>query len=242
VSEYLDPAGINHTIDQYQWKTQNGFLNVKMFSKYVINQVPVYLNITLLPCPLGFMLSSPPVECVCHTTLQYHNISCTIDNQSVHRSGTFWINASFNGNYSDGAIVHKHCPLGYCNPAELDVDLQYPDTQCAFNHSGTLCGACQPGLSLALGTSQCLSCSNSHLSLLILFAVTGLTLVCLIKVFNLTVSEGAINGLIFYANIVGANQTIFFPPGDTNVLTVFIAWLNLDFGFQTCFFKGFNSY
>ena len=70
----------------------------------------------------------------------------------------------------------------------------------------------------------------------------GLTLVCVIKVFNLTVSEGAINGFIFYANIVGANQTIFFPPGDTNVLTVFIAWLNLDFGFQTCFFKGFNSY
>ena len=112
----------------------------------------------------------------------------------------------------------------------------------AFNHSGTLCGACQPGLSLALGTSQCLSCSNSHLLLLILFAVMGLKLVCVIKVFNLTVSEGVINGLIFYANIVQANQTIFFPPGDTNVLTVFIAWLNLDFGFQTCFFKGFNSY
>jgi len=56
------------------------------------------------------------------------------------------------------------------------------------------------------------------------------------------VPEGVINGLIFYANIVGANHTIFFPPGDTNVLTVFIAWLNLDFGFETCFFKGFNSY
>ena len=72
--------------------------------------------------------------------------------------------------------------------------------------------------------------------------MAGLTLVCVIKVFNLTVSEGAINGLIFYANIVGANQTTFLPQGETNVLTVFIAWLNLDFGFQTCFFKGFNSY
>ena len=138
--------------------------------------------------------------------------------------------------------MHKYCPFGYCNPAELDVDLRYPDTQCAFNHSGTLCGACQSELSLALGTSQCLSCSNSHLSLLILFAVLGLTLVCVIKVLNLTVSEGAINGLIFYANIIGANQTIFFPPGETNLLTIFIAWLNLDFGFQSCFFKDLNSY
>ena len=237
-SRYLDPAIINQSATEYQRLTEDGVV----VNRNTFHQLPVYLNITLLPCPLGFMLSSPPAECVCHTTLQYHNISCTIDNQMVHRSGLFWLNASFNGNYSDGAIVHKHCPFGYCNPAELDVDLRYPDTQCAFNHSGTLCGACQPGLSLALGTSQCLSCSNSHLSLLILFAVLGLILVCLIKALNFTVSEGAINGLIFYANIVGANQAIFFPPEDTNALTVFIAWLNLDFGFQTCFFKGFNSY
>ena len=244
VSEYLDPVNANQSANQYQSRTQEGSVRHNKYSdSQEFARLPVYLNMTLLPCPLGFMLSSKPAECICHTTLQqYHNITCTIDNQSVHRSGTFWLNASFNGNYSDGAIVHKHCPFGYCNPAELDVDLRYPDTQCAFNHSGTLCGACLPGFSLALGTSQCLSCSNSHLSLVILFAVLGLTLVCLIKAFNLTVSEGAINGLIFYANIVGANQNIFFPPGDTNLLTIFISWLNLDFGFQTCFFKGFNSY
>jgi len=240
VSEYLDPATASVIANNYINSTEQTSVVSTDEDSFLL--LSVYLNITLLPCPLGFMLSSQPAECVCHTTLQQHNISCTIDNQSVHRSGTVWVNASFSGNYSDGAIVHKHCPFGYCNPAELNVDLRYSDTQCTLNHSGTLCGACQPGLSLALGTSQCLSCSNSHLSLLILFAVLGLTLVCLIKAFNLTVAEGAINGLIFYANIVGANQTIFFPPGETNVLTVFIAWLNLDFGFQSCFFKGLNSY
>ena len=228
VSEYLNPASAISIANNYNYTTQQGSVVIGDDDFLLLS---VYLNITLLPCPLGFMLSSQPAECVCHTTLQNHNISCTIDTQRVHRSSTVWVNASFNGNYSDGAIVHKYCPFGYCNPAELDVDLRYPDTQCAFNHSGTLCGACQSGLSLALGTSQCLSCSNSHLSLLILFAVLGLTLVCVIKVLNLTVSEGAINGLIFYANIIGANQTIFFPPGETNLLTIFIAWLNLDFGF-----------
>ena len=35
---------------------------------------------------------------------------------------------------------------------------------------------------------------------------------------------------------------MFFPPGDTNILTVFIAWLNLDLGIKTCFADGLNGY
>ena len=34
------------------------------------------------------------------------------------------------------------------------------DFQCSQRHSGILCGGCQPGLSLALGTDQCLPCFN----------------------------------------------------------------------------------
>ena len=50
------------------------------------------------------------------------------------------------------------------------------------------------------------------------------------------------NGLIFYANVVQVNRDIFFPPGHNNVLTVFIAWLNLDLGIETCFYEGMNAY
>ena len=42
--------------------------------------------------------------------------------------------------------------------------------------------------------------------------------------------------------MVGANRNIFFPPGEESVLTVFIAWLNLDIGIQTCFFEGMDAY
>ena len=34
----------------------------------------------------------------------------------------------------------------------------------------------------------------------------------------------------------------FFPPGETNVLTVFISWLNLNFGIEVCFFDGMEMY
>jgi len=47
------------------------------------------------------------------------------------------------------------------------------------------------------------------------------------------VTEGNVSGLIFYANI---NHAIFFPPHKSNILTVFIAWINLDLGMQSCFY------
>jgi len=51
-----------------------------------------------------------------------------------------------------------------------------------------------------------------------------------------------LNGLIFYANIVKANEYILLPHEQTNPLTVFKAWLNLDLGIETCFIDGLSAY
>ena len=91
----------------------------------------------------------------------------------------------------------------------------------------TLCGGCQPGLSLTLGTNQCLHCPNTHLALLLPFALTGAVLVCFIKVIDLTISQGTLNGLVFYANVVNGNEYLLYNEKQTNPLAVFIAWLNL---------------
>ena len=203
---------------------------------------PLYINITFLPCPLGFILSGHPAECVCDTQLQQNNVTCNINDQTIHRSGALWVNAFMTGNTSNGVLLHRYCPFHYCKEEEVAVNLNNPETQCAFEHSGILCGACQPGLSLTIGSTQCLSCSNTFLVLLIPFAIAGLVLVAFIKFLDLTVSKGTINGLIFYANIIGGTRTLWFPAGDTNILTVFIAWVNLDLGIETCFFDGLNGY
>ena len=127
-------------------------------------------------------------------------------------------------------------------PLAGDVNASYY-LQCVTNSlSGGACG-CPPGLSLSLGDPEyCLKCSNVYLVLIIPFALAGLALVFFIKVLNLTVAEGTINGLIFYANIVQASQAVFFPAGETSPLKVFIAWLNLDLGITTCFFDGLDGY
>ena len=205
---------------------------------------PVYINITVLPCPPGFMILGPShLQCVCDTLLHGLDITCNITDQIIRRRGSVWVSSEVNGTK---LMASNHCPYGYCKTGVVNVSLDHPDTQCTFNHSGRLCGGCQAGLSLALGSHQCLDCSNNyHLALLIPFALAGLALVFFIKVLNLTVAKGTINGLIFYANIVQANQAVFFPPGPAGELypiKVFIAWLNLDFGITTCFFDGLSGY
>ena len=49
--------------------------------------------------------------------------------------------------------------------------------------------------------------------------------------------------LIFYANIIRASHSIFFEPETgSSFLGIFIAWLNLDFGIETCFYNGLDAY
>ena len=57
----------------------------------------------------------------------------------------------------------------------------------------------------------------------------------------MTVAVGLINGFIFYANIVAANSAIFFQSLETSFPTVFVAWLYLDIGIDTCFLKGLDA-
>ncbi len=67
-------------------------------------------------------------------------------------------------------------------------------------------------------------------------------MVAFIVVLNMTIAIGTINGLVFYANIVFANRSLLLPPRTSKFLTIFISWLNLDLGIETCFYDGMDSY
>ena len=212
----------------------------------ILLSVPVYVNVSLIDCPVGFTLSDEPHQCICHPTITRNRLTCDIDigNGTVQRSGNVWVSflPSNQSKGGGGVVVSLHCPNGYCKQEIQHINLDRPDAQCSFNRSGVLCGGCPPGLSLALGSNRCLSCSNSYIALLIPFAVSGVLLVLFIQLLDLTVAVGTINGLIFYANIVKSYEALFFVPGQTNILTVFVSWLNLDLGIETCFFSGLDGY
>ena len=229
--------------------------NYSVTPKIPVNQLEIYpnnksgntihliVNITFERCPIGFEPSNSTGECICdHRIWQYTN-SCEIDRQAIFRnsSSTFWLNVSYNNGTPEGFIHHPFCPLDYCTTESKYINLRDPDKQCNVNRSGLLCGKCKEGLSLVLGTSQCKECSNNYLALLIPFALAGVLLVTLLFLLHLTVAAGTLHGLIFYANIVAANHHIFFPQSN-NPARIFIAWLNLDLGIQTCFYSGMDAY
>ena len=216
--------------------------------RYAISETilpDIFIHLQLKICPKGFIFDNS--SCVCDPILQKHDISCDINNQRIHRQPLFWIYAIDSEETSSlmgNVLVHEHCPFDYCKPYSLNLSLENPDEQCAFHRSGILCGTCQHNLSHVLGSSNCKECSSLWLILFIpAFAVAGIALVIFLMVLNLTVSTGTINGLIFYANIVRANQAIFFPHNANNsFLSWFIAWVNLDLGTEACFYSGLDAY
>ena len=172
---------------------------------------PALLSISFLPCPLGFNLSGDPPECECAPWLRRPGIRCDINNQLIHRPASMWI-----GNYSNEVVVDNNCPFDYCRPEDNDINLYTQDHQCSFNRSGVLCGACQPGHSLVLGSSHCRQCPDTYILLLTPFALAGFAVIFLLLKCDLTVSRGTLSGLIFYANIVRANHATFFPVQTAN--------------------------
>ena len=194
-------------------------------------------------CPPGFNMSEEARSCVCESRLAQYTNQCNITNglgQITRESNQhFWVGYD---NLSHELILHPHCPFDYCVNEPVVFPLNNTDVQCAYNRSGLLCGHCKEGYSLVLGTNQCRKCTNNHLAFLIIFAVMGVALIFLFLVCKLTVATGTFSGLVFYANIVGVNRTIFLPGESTDALSVFIAWLNLEFGIETCFFDGMDAY
>ena len=201
------------------------------------------VQIEVQPCPLGFVFNNNPHTCICHRKLQQHEINCSIDTQTIYRRSPLWINATFLKETYTQILVHNHCPFDYCSDENIELNMEHPDEQCTISRSGVLCGSCQQNLSHVLGTSNCKECSSHLLWLIPVFIAAGIVLVVFLTLLNLTVSVGTINGLILYANIVRANQAIFFPHGTNNAFfSIFIAWLNLDLGIETCFYSGLDAY
>ena len=200
------------------------------------------INVTLLSCPLGFAFHNGSCN-NCHPTLQQHNIPCDINTQTILKRSELWVTPIVLNTTHHEVIVHVHCPFDYCKPKPVQLKLQYPDEQCALHRSNVLCGKCQHNFSNILGSSNCKQCSNLWILSMIPFACAGVAITVFLMLLNLTVSVGSINGLIFYANVVRANQAVFFPNEVTNsFLSWFIAWVNLDLGFEVCFYNGMDAF
>ena len=207
----------------------------------------MFVEVDLLACLVGFQLVRG--RCVCHEILLDNNIvTCFFSSSTgfILRPAPYWVGLSSDTNSS--ILIHPHCPFDYCQPEDISITAESVNTQCQYQRSGVLCGSCRDGLSMILGSSECMICNSVYLVSITIFLLMGVALVTILTLLNMTVSVGTLNGLILFANILQANRTIFLPPNTSRVsslivfLSVFTAWLNLDVGIPMCFFDGLTTY
>ena len=219
-----------------------------------ISQLSLYINFKNCTCPIGFqpltMQNSDICSCDCDKQIETLTKTCNQSSESLLRQGDFWINY-INNTGTIHYLTYPLCPYDYCVPSinATYINLNIPngvDAQCAFNRTGLLCSSCKPGLSLSLGSSRCLLCPRDWPKLFIAIALgaiaSGIALIVMILVLNLTTAVGTLNGLIFYANIMASNNITYNHMSKPNGFSVFIAWLNLELGIDTCFYNGLDSY
>ena len=209
-----------------------------LLSSYPGN-APNIIEVYLKPCVAGFVLLSN--TCNCSSFLTTARVKCDTTNGTVSRTGSQWIGVYSDKNKSVPAIASV-CPLNYCKDV-IQISLAKPEDLCNGGRSGTLCGNCTDGKSVVFGSSECIVCSDVWLITILMYAILGALLVAVLFVLNLTVAQGTLYGLIFYANIIQVNATIFFNQSSPAVspLQVIISLLNLDLGKSLCFYNGMDD-
>ena len=230
-----------------------------------VHYKPNYLTVKLGECPWGFELTNTTqYTCVCNSLLDKYGIPCDINTRDVTRWGYYWLGCDSYQDAPDtkdtdlvmmsstikckGVILAIRCVHDYCETTKRNISALTIDNQCSEGREGILCGRCKQNYSLAVGTSRCLSTCPAYMVYILVgvWTICGILLVLFLIACNFTISEGTINGLFLYAHTIHKNSNLFFPgttgTSNTNIFRIFIAWLNLDLGFEVCFYKTMTQY
>ncbi|KAL5497467.1 hypothetical protein EMCRGX_G013941 [Ephydatia muelleri] len=210
-----------------------------LLSNYPSN-TPTVVEVTLLPCEPGFTLisnsSTGVMECSCSEFFTSFRVVCDASDGTVTRNKPNWIGV-YNSTHP---ALASSCPMDYCNSAIDKVSLARPGDLCNGGRTGIICGSCHGNHSVVFGSSQCMICSNMWLITLVMFAVLGALLVAALFFLNFTVTQGTLYGLIFYANIIQINSSIFFHQAIPS-LQIIVSFINLDLGIPMCFYNGMDD-
>ena len=211
-----------------------------LLSNYPTN-FPTAVEVQLLPCEPGFTLMSSSstggMVCGCSLFLISYGVVCDASDGTVTRTKTNWI-----GVYNNTLpALASTCPLDYCNSTINKLSLARPGDLCNGGRTGIICGHCHGNLSVIFGSSKCQVCTDMWLITLVMFAVLGVLLVAALLFLNLTVTQGTLYGLIYYANIIQVNTSIFFSQSISRPLAVIVSFVNLDLGIPLCFYDGMDD-
>ena len=196
------------------------------------------LHFSFDDCPIGFSIEDVNglYACTCGEFFNKSPIKedfqCNSASGKIRRIDTqSWLSVN-----NDRVEYTKLCLPEYCNTVS-EITLTDVDVLCKHKHTGRACSACVDGLGKKFGSNVCQKCSNIWLVTILLYGILGIILVLIIHLLKLTVTMGTINGLIFFCNIMSINDVLFFHPSEFSFVRIFVSLINLDLGFEMCFYR-----
>jgi len=193
-------------------------------------------------CPVGFSIQENEIGlygCACGEFFKESKVKddfqCNPVTGMIRRTKLqSWL--AMNGNRIEYTSL---CTPTYCNRSVSNFTLEDQNILCINSRAGRVCGGCVDNLSKVFGSNACKKCSNAWLATIILYAILGIILVLVLFVLRFTVTLGAVNGLIFFCNAISINEHLFFNTerSDFYFFRLFISLLNLDLGFEICFYN-----
>ena len=209
-----------------QLNGQPGSDSVLRLQKLGYRELRLNINISLLECPPGYFLDESTENCICSaSTLEtaFRPIhQCDYKLFQAHLQKGYWF--GFNNNTRN--FEYGYCPGGYCN--HFDQNSVLPKTKemldkevCGIYRTGRLCGECRENYSVHYhgmnhNCQKNESCDYGWLLYIIseLFPLT--VLFVLTTVLNISFTSGAVNGFIFFSQVIDSipvtgNSFIIFP-------------------------------
>ena len=219
---------------------------------FVRNLVKVnkVLQLTLAnKCPLGMRLNSIAIEgsislCTCNQLMSRHGFNCTTDGINVQYripTSNYWVGAA-----KGKLLFSDYCPAFYCDFTSSRSILLRDLTSslhCNAHNSrqGLLCSECPSGYSSVFGSFKCKECSSVWLLQLPLYAFAGIFIVALLFLFNLTLLQGTIMGVVLYTNIMGF-MADFLQEHTWGPLFFLLSVFNLQSGAGVCLYDGMDEF
>ena len=206
-------------------------------SDYVLT-ASVVLN--QLDCPLG--MESTNTTCTCNSILAQHGFNCSGRRFRSLRPYN-WI-----GMENGKLVFGDRCIFGLCDPSVLANGIPSVNlssfSQCSseLGRKGLMCTQCPENQQPEYLSFNCRECPHEWVALLLLLLIGGPFVVVVLFLFNLTILQGTINGLILYCNLlIHTWSAAFFSRYAWKPLYIVIRMLSLGFGHGLCFFDEFSK-
>ena len=196
----------------------------------------VTVNVTLVPCPLGFRYHKHSEKCVC----ALDSVHCNLTSATACIKKGYW-HGKIKVNEGDFQHITEPCSSGNCLNAEnciqcpsqgLSDYCKLPnktDYQCIDNHNGVLCTECMDGYAYTFGAVKCVPvtrCDKGQSVLIILimlaFILASMALIVLLLKLDKNLKVGYMFSILYYFSVI---RYLLAPNNIPQALEVMISVL-----------------